>query len=72
VVTVHLGPRQVFVGLSIDFRDALSGHEVELSVERLERAILDKLPEVVSLFIKPQKQQNWAINGVRASPQARA
>jgi cation diffusion facilitator family transporter len=72
VVTVHLGPQEVFVGLSIDFRDALSGHEVELSVERLERAILDKLPEVVSLFIKPQKQQNWAINGVRVSPQARA
>ena len=70
VVTVHLGPQQVFVGLSIDFRDELSGHDVELCVERLERAITDALPEVVSLFIKPQKQQKWAISGVNVSPPA--
>jgi cation diffusion facilitator family transporter len=70
VVTVHLGPRQVFVALSIDFRDDLTGHEVELCVERLERAITNKLPEVVSVFVKPQKQQKWAISGVNASPSA--
>lgn len=70
VVTVHLGPRQVFVALSIDFRDDLTGHEVELCVERLERAITDKLPEVVSVFVKPQKQRNWAVSGVNASPSA--
>ena len=68
VVTVHLGPQQVFVGLSIDFRDELSGHDVELCVERLERAIADALPEVVSVFIKPQKRRKWAISGVNASP----
>jgi cation diffusion facilitator family transporter len=71
VATVHLGPRQVFVGLSIDFRDDLSGHEVELCVERLERAITDKLPEVVSVFVKPQKKQKWAISGVNVPPPAR-
>lgn len=70
VVTVHLGPRQVFVALSIDFRDDLTGHEVEPCVERLERAITDKLPEVVSVFVKPQKQRNWAVSGVNASPSA--
>jgi len=70
VVTVHLGPRQVFVALSIDFRDDLTGHEVELCVERLERAITDKLPEVVSVFVKPQKQRKWAVSGVNASPSA--
>ena len=70
VVTVHLGPRQVFVALSVDFRDDLTGHEVELCVERLERAITDKLPEVVSVFVKPQKQRKWAVSGVNASPSA--
>jgi cation diffusion facilitator family transporter len=67
VVTVHLGPRQVFVGLSIDFRDELSGHDVELCVERLERTITAESPEVVSVFIKPQKKQKWAISGVNVS-----
>lgn len=66
VVTVHLGSRQVFVGLSIDFRDDPGGHDVE----RLERAITDALPEVVSVFIKPQKQQKWALSGANASPPA--
>lgn len=70
VVTVHLGPRQVFVGLSIDFRDELSGHELELCAERLEHAITNKLPGVVSVFIKPQKQQSWAPSGVMAPPRA--
>ncbi|HKZ10198.1 MAG TPA: cation diffusion facilitator family transporter [Rhodanobacteraceae bacterium] len=70
VVTVHLGPRQVFVALSIDFCDDLTGHEVEVCVERLERAITDKLPEVVSVFVKPQKNQKWAASGVNTSPSA--
>jgi len=59
VVTVHLGPDQVLVTISIDFRDDASGREIEAYVERIESRIKEKLPQVVSVFIKPQKADVW-------------
>lgn len=66
VVTVHLGPRQIFAGLSIDFRDDLNGHDIELGVERLEHAIKEKLPDVVAVFVHPQKRHEWAARSAGA------
>jgi divalent metal cation (Fe/Co/Zn/Cd) transporter len=62
-VTVHLGPDQIFVGLSVDFRDEISGHDIELAVERMEKRICEKLPEISSVFVKPQKRREWQRHG---------
>ena len=63
LVTVHLGPDQIFVGLSVDFRDEISGHDIELAVERMEKRICEKLPEISSVFVKPQKRHEWQRHG---------
>ncbi|HEY6893630.1 MAG TPA: cation diffusion facilitator family transporter [Rhodanobacteraceae bacterium] len=59
VVTVQLGPDQVFAGLSTEFRDNLSTIEIEQYVERVEAAIRDCHPEVVALYVKPQTHEVW-------------
>ena len=59
VVTVQLGPDQVFAGLSTEFRDNLTTIEIEQYVERVEAAIRDCHPEVVALYVKPQTHETW-------------
>jgi cation diffusion facilitator family transporter len=59
VVTVQLGPNQVFAGLSTEFRDNLTTPEIEQYVERVEAAIREHHPEVVALYVKPQTHEVW-------------
>ena len=59
VVTVQLGPDHVFAGLSMAFDDALSAPAIECCVERLESAIRARHPEVVAVYVKPQRPEVW-------------
>jgi cation diffusion facilitator family transporter len=54
VFTVHLGPDQVVVALSLEFADTLTTPEIEQKVAALERDIRLAYPEVVAIFVKPQ------------------
>jgi cation diffusion facilitator family transporter len=60
VLTVHLGPDQVVVNLSIEFHDTLPIPEMEAAVERIEKAVKKTFPQVTALFIKPQRAQTFA------------
>jgi cation diffusion facilitator family transporter len=54
VVTLHLGPRSVFVGADVDFVDAVSAGAVELMIAEVEAALRRDWPEIGSLYIKPK------------------
>jgi divalent metal cation (Fe/Co/Zn/Cd) transporter len=58
-LTVHLGPHQIVAALSIEFREELGTNQIEDCVERIEAAIKHALPEVTSLFVKPQNAETW-------------
>lgn len=55
--TMHLGPEDVLVNLSVDFRDALPDGVVEKAVSDMEGEIKAAYPEVTRVFIEAQ---NWA------------
>lgn len=57
IVTVHLGPQQVVVMLSLDFEDALALTDVETATEGLEEQVRANLPEVFRLFVRAQSRQ---------------
>ena len=59
VLTVHLGPRQIVAGLSIEFEDHLTAPEIEACVERLEARLKKEMPEITRLFVKPQTAGTW-------------
>ncbi len=59
VVTVHLGPDQIVAGLSIEFEDHVTAPEIESCVERIEQRLKTELPEITSLFVKPQTTGHW-------------
>ena len=53
-LTMHFGPNDVLVALSLDFQDDLPAYEVERIVTRIERKIKTAHPTVSRIFIEAQ------------------
>lgn len=52
ILTMHFGPREVLVALSLDFDDARSAADIEAAVVRIERQIKAAVPEVARVFVE--------------------
>lgn len=52
VLTMHFGPQEVLVALSLDFDDARSAADVEAAVVSIERAIKAAVPGVARVFVE--------------------
>ena len=52
VLTMHFGPREVLVALSLDFDDSVSAAKIEAAVADIERAIKSAFPEVARVFVE--------------------
>lgn len=53
-LTMHFGPNEILVTLSLDFDDDLPAGEVERTVTRIEHAIKQAHPDVTRVFIEAQ------------------
>ena len=56
VLTMHLGPQDVLLAISIDFADGLVSEKVEEAISGLERRIVAKYPQVRRVFIEVQNR----------------
>lgn len=54
LLTMHFGPREVLVTLSLEFTDTLSATEVEVAVSSIERRIRAAHPQVSRVFVEAQ------------------
>ena len=54
VLTLHLGPEDVLLNVSLDFEDDLSSGEVEEAISILESRIKQMFPEIRRVFIEAQ------------------
>jgi divalent metal cation (Fe/Co/Zn/Cd) transporter len=54
VLTMHLGPRDVLVNISIDFHGGLGSDQVETAITTMEGAIKTTYPQVTRIFIEAQ------------------
>jgi len=52
--TMHLGPHDILLALSLDVHDNLTGGEIEKAVNDLEDAIRAKYPDIKRLYIEIQ------------------
>ncbi len=52
VLTMHFGPREVLVALSLDFDDTVSAARIESAVGQIERAIKAQFPEIARVFVE--------------------
>ncbi|MBX9851289.1 MAG: cation diffusion facilitator family transporter [Cytophagaceae bacterium] len=51
-LTMHLGPNDILLALGINFNKELNSGEVAAAIDRIEKAIRDKYPEVKKIFIE--------------------
>ncbi len=54
--SMHLGPRDVLLTISVDFAGDLNADQVEDTISKMEQEIKARYPEVTRLFIEAQ---NW-------------
>ncbi len=54
--TMHMGPNDILLAVSLDYEDDLSSGEIERSIFQLELAIKKEFPDVKRLFIEVQAQ----------------
>jgi cation diffusion facilitator family transporter len=52
--SMHLGPEDVLLALSVDFAGDLDADQVEAAISRLEQAIKARYPEISRVFIEAQ------------------
>jgi len=62
LLTMHFGPKDVLLNLSLDFADVLTSRQIEESISRMEGRIKSAFPEITRVFIEAQ--------GARASKNA--
>jgi cation diffusion facilitator family transporter len=60
LLTMHLGPQDILLNLSLDFADQLSSVDVEAAISELERRIKESHPEVRRVFIEAQSWRGHA------------
>lgn len=53
LLSLHLGPRNILLAISIDFRDELSGAEVESAARELTEALMRTHPSIKRVFLRP-------------------
>ena len=56
--TVHLGPHEVLVAISIDFQDGRPSEEVERTVTQLEKDIRQRFADVRRVYIEVQNRKD--------------
>jgi len=56
ILTMHLGPKDILLNVSLDFADKKTAEDVETSVTNMERQIKMQFPEVTRVFIEAQSR----------------
>ena len=54
--TMHMGPNDILLALSVDFQDDITAGEVEKKIAHLEQEIKTAYPEIKHLFIEVQSK----------------
>jgi cation diffusion facilitator family transporter len=54
ITTIHIGPRNIFVGLAVDFEDRVPVGRVEKMIAEAETELRARWPSIRAIYIKPQ------------------
>ena len=65
VRTIHTGPDEVFAAISVDFNDDVTMGRAETLIEEIEDKLRDALPQLSSIYIRPEKRENATVVPVK-------
>lgn len=61
VLTMHLGPNDILLNLSVDFQPTLTADQVERTITQLEKAIQAEHPDITRVFIEAERWRPGAL-----------
>lgn len=61
VRTIHTAPKAVFVALSVDFEDNLTRGQGMALIEMVEAGLKADLPELSSIYIRPERREDAVV-----------
>lgn len=56
VLTLHMGPHQVLLNISVDMKDALPAGDIEQAIEQLTRELREAHPDITRVFIEAEAE----------------
>jgi len=62
VLTMHMGPDDVLLNLSLDFKNSITAGDIESVVSEFEQKIKQMHPEIKRVFIEAQSRQDHMLN----------
>lgn len=57
ILTMHMGPDYILVTLSVDFADAISAHDMEITIAAMDREIKRLHPHIKRIFIEAEARR---------------
>jgi len=57
LLTMHFGPDDILLNISLDFADGLSSEDVERAISEMERQIKQSYPDIKRVFIEAQSRR---------------
>jgi cation diffusion facilitator family transporter len=72
VLSMHLGPEEILLGITIDFRDDLHGEEIETTAQDLGDAVRRVEPRATRLFLRPGRRPDQPSDAGSAPMEAEA
>ncbi len=54
LLTMHMGPSEIVVNLDVDFKDGLTGAEVESTIDEIEASVHQVAPDASQIFVEPE------------------
>lgn len=67
LLTMHFGPKDILVTLSLDFDDTLDSKQVEAAISSMEKEIKTFYPNVTRVFIEAQSWQGHGLDAASGS-----
>jgi len=68
VRTIHTAPDSIFVAISADFDDRLTMGEGETLIEAIEAELKNAVPEISSIYIRPEKRRDAMVEHHAGTP----
>ena len=54
---MHMGPEFILVNVSVDFSDAVSAHDMEITIAAMDRQIKHLHPHIKRVFIEAESRR---------------
>jgi cation diffusion facilitator family transporter len=66
ILSMHLGPNEILLAISVDFHDELNGAQIEAAARELTTALERAVPAITRVFLRPVRKKDARVSAEHA------